>query len=114
MIACVTVQEKITYGFENALNYSSDDFHEHGHANRIRRRARKLRGVQSVPDRHMSRPWARELDARRAAACLPTNLCSTRKTSLGDVCKAHCSLGLQADGYFTEVREVSTENSLKA
>ncbi len=23
MIACVTVQEKITYGFENALNYSS-------------------------------------------------------------------------------------------
>lgn len=28
--------------------------------------------------------------------------------------KAHLSLGLQADGYFTEVREVSTENSLKA
>lgn len=27
--------------------------------------------------------------------------------------KAHLALGLQADGYFAEVREVSTENSLK-
>ncbi|RAX43673.1 hypothetical protein DQ354_19515 [Arthrobacter sp. AQ5-06] len=28
--------------------------------------------------------------------------------------KAHLSLGFQADGYFTEVREVSTENRIKA
>jgi hypothetical protein len=28
MIARVTVQEKVTYGLENVLNYSRDDFHE--------------------------------------------------------------------------------------
>ena len=36
MIARVTVQQKITYGFDNALNYSRDDFHEDGHATTIR------------------------------------------------------------------------------
>lgn len=30
------MQQKITYGFDNALNYSRDDFHEDGHATTIR------------------------------------------------------------------------------
>jgi hypothetical protein len=30
------VKEKIAYGFENALKYSRDDFHEDGHATTIR------------------------------------------------------------------------------
>jgi len=42
MIVRVTVQEKITYGFENALNDSRDDFHEDGHATRIRLLARHI------------------------------------------------------------------------
>jgi hypothetical protein len=30
------VKEKVAYGFENALNYSRDDFDEDGHATTIR------------------------------------------------------------------------------
>jgi hypothetical protein len=36
MVVGVTVKEKIAYGFENALNYSRDDFDEDGHATTIR------------------------------------------------------------------------------
>jgi hypothetical protein len=38
MIAGVSVQEKITDGFENALDYRRDDFNEDGHATTIRLR----------------------------------------------------------------------------
>jgi hypothetical protein len=35
MMVRVTVKEKVAYGFENALNYSRDDFDEDGHATTI-------------------------------------------------------------------------------
>jgi hypothetical protein len=30
------VEKEVPYGFENALNYSRDDFHEDGHATTLR------------------------------------------------------------------------------
>jgi hypothetical protein len=39
-IVRVTVKKKIAYGFQNALNYSRDDFHEDRHDTTIRLLAR--------------------------------------------------------------------------
>jgi hypothetical protein len=45
------VQEKITYGFENTLNYSHDDFDEDRHTTTIRLFSRGPMGVAKDPPR---------------------------------------------------------------
>jgi hypothetical protein len=42
------VQEKITDGFENALNYSHDDFHEDRHATTILLLSRRVAAWNAV------------------------------------------------------------------
>jgi hypothetical protein len=50
------VKKEVAHGFENALNYSRDDFHEDGHATTLRLIARHALSIPMMVRPNV--PWA--------------------------------------------------------